>query len=610
MQRMCVLLVACVLGLAVGTQAEEERVAVRPADTGAALANPGMGWVFHYYDNVPAHYGSKLAPSDTLDDWPGLTVIYLRIPWSYVEPAEGKFNWSVLDTPAQRWIAKGKQVAFRITTSESWTRWATPKWVADAGVKGYDFQPGNGVEPNGPFWEPDFDDPVFLEKLDRLLAAMAARYDGSPEVAFVDVGSLGVWGEGHTWASTRRPIAPETVKRHIDLHKKHFSRTLLAANDDLGGPDASGANQVMDYAREQGLTLRDDSILVQPGNRAFYHAAWAQAFWPRVPVILESEHYGGSKARGCWQDGSLYLKAIEDYHASYASIHWWPHEFLQENRELVRQINLRLGYRVQLVEATWPKTVRAGGRLVVESTWRNAGVAPCLPGGFPAITLKDRRGGIVGVLVDDGLDVRSLPVGVPDKAESREHQATFDLPFQLTGGQYEVFVSVGTSTGSPSIALPLPADDGQRRYRLGTIQVTGDYGVTTGTLKQQEGRYVLPLEWTTHRTLPDDACPFCHFDRDGQIAFQGRPESEDKLPALRVPGTVELGMTFDIPNEAKGKDFAGYAGLWSPGRQGTRDHEERLLPDQGAADRRVLLGRLYVDESGRARWDSAVVEIP
>ncbi len=463
----------CVLAFATGAWAEEESVTVRPADSGAVLANPGMGWVFHYYDNVPAHYGSKLAPSDTLDDWPGLTVIYLRIPWSYIEPEEGKFNWSVLDTPAQRWIAKGKQVAFRITTSESWTRWATPKWVADAGAKGYNFRPGKGVQPDGPYWEPDFDDPVFLDKLDHFLAAMAGRYDGNPEVAFVDVGSLGVWGEGHTWASTRRPIGLETVKRHIDLHKKHFPRTLLAANDDLGGPDASGANRVMDYARDRGLTLRDDSILVQPDKRAYFHAPWAEAFWPRVPVILESEHYGGSKARGCWQDGSLYLKAIEEYRASYASIHWWPHEFLQENRELVHQINLRLGYRLQLVEASWPKAVQAGGVLTFAGRWRNAGVAPCLPGGHPIVTLKDDQAGIVAVLADEQFDVRSLPVGPPDRAESRSEEASFVLPFQLRPGQYELFISVGTRTGMPRIALPLAGEGGQRRYRIGTIQVVG-----------------------------------------------------------------------------------------------------------------------------------------
>jgi hypothetical protein len=446
---------------------------VQPADNGAELCNPGMGWVLHYYDNEPANYGSKLAPSDTLDGWPGLTVIYLRIPWSYIEPEEGRFNWSVLDTPAQRWIAQGKQVAFRITCSESWTRWATPKWVCDAGAKGHDFRPGKGVERNGPFWEPDFHDPIFLQKLDRFLAAMGARYNGNAEVAFVDVGSLGVWGEGHTWASTKRWIAPTTVKRHMDLYRKHFPKTLLVANDDLGGPEATGPNEVIDYAVAQGLALRDDSILVQPGARAYFHAAWAQAFWPHVPVILESEHYGASKDRGCWKDGNLYLKAVEDYHASYVSIHWWPHEFLTENRELVRKINRRLGYRLQLVEASWPKAVRSRGDLSFNGAWQNCGVAPCLPGGHPTVTLKDSKGGIVGVFVDEEFDVRSLSVTERSLTDVRRQKPTFKLPFQLNGGRYDLFISVGTKSGTPRIALPMGGDDGQHRYRLGMVEIGG-----------------------------------------------------------------------------------------------------------------------------------------
>ena len=92
MQRLWVCLAVCILSPGSGVRAEDEAAVVRPADNGAALVNPGMGWVFHYYDNIPAHYGSKLAPSDTLDQWPGLSVIYLRIPWSYVEPAEGRYN--------------------------------------------------------------------------------------------------------------------------------------------------------------------------------------------------------------------------------------------------------------------------------------------------------------------------------------------------------------------------------------------------------------------------------------------------------------------------------------------------------------------------------------
>ncbi len=596
---------SAMLFVATASPADDDTVTVRPTDNGAALVNPGMGWVLHFYDNVPAHYGSKLASSDTLDDWPGLSVIYLRIPWSYIEPEEGRFNWSVLDTPAQRWVAKGKQIALRISCSESWTRWAMPEWVQKAGAKGYDFRPGKGVQPDGPFWEPDFDDPIFLDKLDHFLAALAARYDGNPEVAFIDVGSLGVWGEGHTGASTRRPILPETVKRHIDLHRKHFTRTLLAANDDLGGHNAAGENEVMRYAAEHGLTLRDDSILVQPADRAWFHAAWAQPFWPRVPVVLESEHYGGSKARGNWRDGSLYLKSIEEYHASYASIHWWPHEFLRENRDLIHRINLRLGYRLQLAEATWPKTVRAHGSFSFASTWRNSGVAPCLPGGHPTITLKDRQGGIVGVFVDDAFDVRTLSVAAPGKAESQRQAADFHLPFQLAGGEYEVFVSIGTRTGTSKIALPLDGDDGLRRYRIGSIHVVGDYGVEVGTLDRRGDVYHLPLTWTTHTELPSDVRPFCHFDRGGLIAFQGHPQPETELDQLRSPGVVKLGCVFRVPDNSRGQKYVLHVGLWSPARQGARNHGERMLPDTGAADRRVPLGVLTVNEDGHSTFTAA-----
>ena len=142
----------------------------------------------------------------------------------------------------------------------------------------------------------------------------------------------------------------------------------------------------------------------------------AKAFWPDRPVILESEHYGPSVKRGAWQDGSRYLDAVEDYHASYASIHWWPREFLQENRALIDRINRRLGYRIQLVEASWPKSAARRVSVQVHCGWRNGGVAPCLPGGHPAITLKDRDGGIAGVFVDESFDVKTLAVGPPEQA--------------------------------------------------------------------------------------------------------------------------------------------------------------------------------------------------
>ncbi|MCA9425947.1 MAG: DUF4832 domain-containing protein [Candidatus Omnitrophica bacterium] len=455
------------LGVFACTATATERVVVHPEDHGEALVNPMMGWTFHFYSNIPANYGSKLAPSDLLEEFPGLSTIYLRIPWSYLEPEEEVFTWSMVDAPAQRWIDQGLQVAFRISCSESWMRYATPQWVEEAGAKGFDFTWGKGAIEGGQHWEPDYNDPVFLEKLDRFLEVMAERYDGNPRVAFIDVGSFGVWGEGHTFASTQIKYSSETVIRHIDLYRKHFKKTLLAANDDF----SFQGEETIEYARDQGLTLRDDSILVQPPPKQYFHAGQAEMFWPRLPVILENEHYGGSRDRGNWGDGSLLLQAVEDYHASYASIHWWPREFLEEQRDLIERINRRLGYRLNLNEISWPAEVPIDASMTVAMEWSNAGVAPCYPGGHPTLTLKDDQGGIVAVFVDSNSQVRDLEVGPPNGSPSTESNWTVRFAQNLKPGDYRLFVSVGALDGTPQIALPYENADGHRRYELGRVHI-------------------------------------------------------------------------------------------------------------------------------------------
>lgn len=454
-----------------GVAPSQSRTVVRPEDNGAVLVNPSMGWVLHHYDNDIVRYGSKLEPWDTVDDFPGVGVIYLRLAWKYLEPEEGKFNWSVVDIPAQRWIAKGKKIAFRFTTYESLSNNppnATPEWVVQAGARVYSVR-GRGGAGTVERYEPDYDDPIFLAKLDRFLAAAAARYDGDPNVAWIDVGTIGIWGEGDP--GPERFTTAGTVKRHIDLHIKNFKRTLIAFNDNLMFR-GKGLEPIV-YAKEKGLTLRDDSVLCRPGQEAVYTHYYAGAFWPRLPVILESEHYGLAVQRGDWGDGSDYLRAVELAHASYVSVHWWPREFLEKNRDLVRRISLRMGYRLQLLELSLPSEVTAGGRLAVSHQWRNKGVAPCYPGGYLALTLKDSRGGIAGVFVDEGFNLRNLEVGPPDQAPVSGRSVEFMLPpaSVLKPGGYDVFVSVGSRIGTPEIALPLDGDDGQRRYRVAQLRV-------------------------------------------------------------------------------------------------------------------------------------------
>ncbi|MDD3108437.1 MAG: DUF4832 domain-containing protein [Alistipes sp.] len=455
----------------------EDHFVAKPEDHGKALINPGMGWTMHFYSNILTNYGSQLEPSDTLEDFPGQSTVYLRVPWAFLEPEEGQFVWELLDTPAQRWIDSGRQVAFRVSATESWMYYATPKWVFDAGAKGYDVE--------GHIFEPEYDDPIFLEKLNHFLAAMAARFDHNPHVAFVDVGHFGMWGEGHTVMTTPKhghAWGFETQKHHIDLYCNHFKATQLCISDDFVGHDAPGDRfPISDYALSRGVTLRDDSILVQPVPRSWYHSALAQHFWPTMPVILEHEHYGGAVERGSW-DQELLVRSVEEYHASFMSIHWWPRILLEKNRDAIDRINRRLGYRMQLHRVEWPQQVKMGEPFEIRTEWSNSGVAPCYAGGFPCFTLKDEKGGIVSALVDESLDVKSLQPASSGEAVRRGLTSTFRIAPRYgdkagtffracKAGTYTLYVSVGMRDGTPRYALPYEGEDGKRRYRLGSITI-------------------------------------------------------------------------------------------------------------------------------------------
>lgn len=454
---------------------------VRPADDGRALVNPDMGLTMHYYSNSP-NYGTKIGWDDDMSWFPGCSVIYLRLPWSVLEPEEGFFNWTAVDTPAQRWIRRGGQVALRITCSEDWMRYATPEWVRKAGAKGkeylFKYAGGKPRTPDGSMpWDPDFGDPVFLAKLEKFIAAFAAHYDGRPEIAFVDIGTYGLWGEGHTFMSSEVPEEKRRVDlpKHVDLWCKYMKKTRLVISDDIDGHDnRTGKWPLLDYARSKGVGWRDDSIMVDKRN-PWFHAEQAELYWRNLPVVLEHEHYGPSARAGTW-NADLLVKSVEAHHASYMSVHGNPKKMWAENRPAFERIARRIGYRFRAAEVSWPDEIPVGAhaaKFSVSFAFSNAGVAPCYRDAFPCLTVKDpKNGGIVAVLTDGQFNLRTLMPGVdPENAEVKRHAAEFRLGaagYPITPfGDFDVYLSVGKADGTPVYALSLANEDGERRYRLG-----------------------------------------------------------------------------------------------------------------------------------------------
>jgi len=141
-----------------------------------------------------------------------------------------------------------------------------------------------------------------------------------------------------------------------------------------------------------------------------------------------------------------------------------------------------MGYRIHLNEITWPQKVHAGGAFRIQSDWSNVGVAPCYKGGFPCFTIKDKKGGIVTVLVDEQFDIKKLQTAEIGKSSSKKLSAEFTIGSQFKDtvktfarnvqtGTFEIYVSVGHEDGTPVYELPYPANDGFKRYKLGEISI-------------------------------------------------------------------------------------------------------------------------------------------
>ncbi len=341
--------------------------------------NPDKGWYVHYYDNGITKYCADLDPSDTLEDFPMMDHTYLRLSWAFLEPEEGKFNWQIIDKIIDPWVAAGKRVSFRISCKETDVRqhdgYDTPKWVFDLGAK-YEVMPNGSIEP-------DYGDPIFLEKLENFHRAFAERYDSREEVIYVDIGSYGDWGEGHCCSSSHRDWPVEVIKKHIDIHVKYYKNTQLVISDDFVGSREIGGREerqeILNYIIDNNITIRDDGISVtwfaeRYGFNTLRSEEIYDRAWRKFPTILELEHYHQTIKSGWYLEGWPFLASVEGSHATYAGFHGYPRQWLRENPEMAIMMANHLGYWYFLYGVEVPE--QTAPEFSIKCYWENKGAAP------------------------------------------------------------------------------------------------------------------------------------------------------------------------------------------------------------------------------------------
>jgi hypothetical protein len=427
--------------------AEVQRVTFREVD--ALLTNPGMGW-------MSGHRSPKSEPRFPC------SVVYIRFAWADAEPEQGKYNWKFIDDAIAAWQPRGAAVALRVMacSAHSPGYYTAPKWLFDAGCKGFEYQIKDNHPTSGgkkiPRIEPDYTDPLFLKHHGAFLKAMGARYDGQPGVEFLDIGSYGVWGEWHT----PHP-APVAVRQQIvDMYLNAFHKTPLVFMTD----DAA----VLPYALAHGAGLRRDGVGSPSHEKNWigskkYTAVPAMAdTWKTAPVVFEwYGTYEDMKSRGWSFDAAVNFMLANHVSMINDNIGRVPPEALPQLQQLARLA----GYRFVLREAAHVPAARRGGQLAVDMKWANTGVGKLYRPYKLQVLLLDAAGKAVCTS-----DAKSEPCDwLPGERAVSE---TLAIPATLPAGAYTLAVAIVDPAGQrPPLRLAMDAPEQSGRYSIGKVRV-------------------------------------------------------------------------------------------------------------------------------------------
>jgi len=372
---------------------------------------------------------------------------------------ESQYNWRLLDDPMGPWVAAGKRVSFKWYTNFLWDNasyQATPLWVKEAGALGRYI--GNDNDKANDTWVAAYDDPIMLRKLSQFYKAMADHYKSTP-VEFIELGSIGRVGEGASWEMGGIEATEAVLKTHIDLLRDAFPQTQLIIGDDH-------QEYACVYAKSKGYGVDDHSIGVggvagnaaKPG-RAYNAELIGKHFHDgTAPIGLENDTWH--------QIDQWYLKQMVDARANYCRIHQKPSNLKDPAvQDILHEMNLKMGYRIQFPEVTFPAHITKGTPFIVKFKLANAGVGYCLTSYYPLITVKGENGTVVA----ESIANREFKVTeVKSSADNITLQCELSvvIPRSSAGQTYSVYLSMADKDKRPALNLPYDHNDGSKRYLI------------------------------------------------------------------------------------------------------------------------------------------------
>jgi len=358
-----------------------EEITVNPERTDEPIINPGMGWIL--YGDPSNQTAETLALSSTG---------YMRFSWAALNPAEGVYNWDVIDNAIESWKSCGKQFAFgvmSVNTSDPNPK-EIPEWVFDKGLK---YTMGKGESSDElKYYIPVWNDPVYVEACAKFAEALAQRYDGNPDIAFIDIRNFGNWGENHLYPfeATSKFISDDDLKKLWQPYIDSFKKTQLAIC--CNGSNDKDIN-VEKWAVDNGVTYRRDGLMGKIGWGGSNGDELGYAFG-KLPVIWE--FFGSfrsleNSADRKWNDGE-FIENIKNNQPTYIGMGQWDDDasyMLSKKGELIKQAANMMGYHFTVVQAKYMNIIESGQESNISVSIENSGVTRMFTGCRIKLALLD-----------------------------------------------------------------------------------------------------------------------------------------------------------------------------------------------------------------------------
>lgn len=414
-----------------------------------AVSNPLMGYATWFSD---------------IDELPEDTqLVYVPILWSEWEPREGVFAWNTLETQycLSDLRAMGYHLVIRFICDypDEDAHRDIPQWLYNKTSDGvdYDIDYGTGYCPN-------YDNPVFIRAHANAVAALGQYLGDDSFVSYIELGSLGHWGEWHTKFSDGLPRIPteeireQYVTPWIDafpnakiLMRRPFShaqRYGFGIYNDMAGSEKATREWLDWIANGGSYSQTGEEHAVVPMPDTWKSAPIGGEFTSSIPMksMLE-EHLDQT------------VSLLRESHTTFLGPKDASPDFPEGRAEVLKNI----GYRLRISKA---ELCRTDGETHLTLRWENDGVAPMYWDWPVQIYLEDADGNTLQTYPMD-LKLTSVLPGISVDASVTINEPS--LFSRLESDQIQITVGiVDPMTGKD--ALTLCMDTAQNNGRTILLQ--------------------------------------------------------------------------------------------------------------------------------------------